>query len=45
MYDECIQKKKVSNKQLKIQKTPWITKGIKKSLAIKHKLYKKYSSI
>ena len=42
MYDECFPKKKVSNKQLKIQKKPWITKGIKKSLATKHKLYKKY---
>ena len=45
VYDECIPKKKVSNKQLKIQKKPWITKGIKKSLAIKHKLYKKYLKI
>ena len=30
MYDECIPKRKVSNKELKIKKKPCITKRIKR---------------
>ena len=41
MYDECIPKEKISNKQSKMQKKPWLTKGLIKSLKIKNKLYKK----
>ena len=41
IYDNCIPMKKMSNKQRKLQKKPWLTKAIIKSLTIKDKLYKK----
>ena len=41
IYDNCIPMKKMSNKQRKLQKKPWLTKAIMKSLTIKNKLYKK----
>ena len=41
LYDKCIPEKNLSNKETKIHKKPWITKGFIKSSKIKNKLYKK----
>ena len=35
--------KRVSKRQLKMQFKPWIKKGIRRSISIKNKLYKRYS--
>ena len=34
--------KKLSKKEIKLQAKPWITKGLRTSIALKNKLYKKY---
>ena len=39
--NKCIPEKNLSNKETKIHKKPWITKGFIKSSKIKNKLYKK----
>lgn len=39
--NKCIPEKNLSNKETKIPKKPWITKGFIKSSKIKNKLYKK----
>ena len=41
LYNKCIPEKNLSNKERKIHKKPWITKGFIKSSKIKNKLYKK----
>ena len=41
LYNKCIPEKNLSNKEAKIHKKPWITKGFIKSSKIKNKLYKK----
>ena len=41
LYNKCIPEKNLSNKETKIHKKPWITKGFIKSSKIKNKLYKK----
>ena len=41
LYNKYIPEKNLSNKEAKIHKKPWITKGFIKSSKIKNKLYKK----
>ena len=41
LYDKCIPEKNLSNKETKIHKKPWITKGFIKLSKIKNKRYKK----
>ena len=42
LYDECIPLKKYKVNRRKIPQSPWITKGILKSITTKNKLYKEY---
>ncbi len=42
LYDESIPLKKCTSKSKKTPKSPWITKGLLKSINHKNKLYKKY---
>jgi hypothetical protein len=42
LYDKCIPVKKRSSKYKKDPRSPWITKGILKSINTKNKLYKQY---
>jgi hypothetical protein len=39
LYNECIPLKKCKFKDKKVPKSPWITKGLLKSITIKNKLY------
>ena len=41
LYNKSLPEKNLSNKEAKIHKKPWITKGFIKSSKIKNKLYKK----
>lgn len=45
LYDECIPLKKCSVNRKKEPLSPWITKGLLKSINNKNKLYKKYKKI
>ena len=45
IIDKHIPLKKVSKRQLRLQSKPWITKGIRRSIAMRNKLYKSYISI
>ena len=40
LYDECIPLKKCTSKHKRDPRSPWITKGILKSINTKNKLYK-----
>ena len=42
LYDECIPMKKSKTNRKKIPQSPWITKGLLKSINVKNKLYKQY---
>ena len=42
LYDECIPLKKCTSKHKRDPRSPWITKGILKSINTKNKLYKQY---
>ena len=42
MYNECFHFKTISQKQAKLYRKPWITKGLQKSIKTKYNLYKKY---
>ena len=42
IYDECIPLKKCTSKYKRDPLSPWITKGILKSINTKNKLYKQY---
>ena len=44
IYDECIPLKKCTNKPKRDPRSPWITKGLLKSINTKNKLYKQYLS-
>ena len=44
VYDECIPLKKCANKPNKEPRSPWITKGLLRSINTKNKLYKVYLS-
>ena len=44
LIDKHVPLKKVSKRQLRLQSKPWITKGIRSSIAIRNKLYKSYMS-
>ena len=42
LYDECIPLKKITTNRRKTPISPWITKGLLKSINTKNKLYKQY---
>ena len=42
LYDECIPLKKCTSKYKRDPRSPWITKGLLKSINIKNKLYNQY---
>ena len=42
LYDKCILLRKYKVNRRKIPRSPWITKGILKSITTKNKLYKEY---
>ena len=42
VYDECIPLKKSKINRKTIPQSPWITKGLLKSINVKNKLYKQY---
>ena len=42
LYNECIPLRKCSSKKKKYPQSPWITKGLLKSINTKNKLYKEY---
>ena len=42
LYDECIPLRKCSVSRRKVPQSPWITKGLLKSINNKNKLYKEY---
>ncbi len=42
LYNECIPLKKCSRNKRKEPSSPWITKGLLKSINVKNKLYKQY---
>ena len=42
LYNECIPLKKINSNRKKEPMSPWITKGLLKSINKKNKLYKQY---